>query len=242
MAFIAHYHKLSWRLRQERGLPKLRDHNDMPEQLEKDADADPEAPQQFENEYSVLTPQQQKKLIHHQTKFAKSHSFYKPHETATHHAFPLKLLITVVTLLDAHSILQIMLGSFTWGWTYHTRPTWITTVILCCSITVNITAGIFISIGDRKTRKKDVILRMTRQEMTRQAIKHVDKQKEVRSTNMSSRADEENFEVIREEAGEGSGRASAEGSGNNTDAEGQFVTPMTEMSKSPMGLPAEQVR
>ena len=40
MAFIAHYHKLSWRLRQERGLPKLRDHNDMPEQLEKDADAD----------------------------------------------------------------------------------------------------------------------------------------------------------------------------------------------------------
>lgn len=235
MAYIAHYHKLSWRLRRERGLTKLRDHNDLPEQREKDAD--PEAAKPEDTEFSVLSPQQQKKLIHHQTKFSKSHSFYKPHETATHYAFPLKLLITVVTLLDAHSILQIMLGTFTWAWSYHSRPTWITTVILCCSITVNITAGVFISIGDRKTRKKEVITRMARQEMTRLAIKKMKKEKRERQQNVQKAENHENFEVIKEEAGETgeSSGASRKGSG-----EGDFVTPMTSRSKSPSRVLAEE--
>ena len=39
------------------------------------------------DEYSVLSPLQQKRLAHHQKKFARSHTFYKPHETTTHYAF-----------------------------------------------------------------------------------------------------------------------------------------------------------
>ncbi|PMD15087.1 hypothetical protein NA56DRAFT_582582 [Hyaloscypha hepaticicola] len=175
MCFIAHYHHLTWRLRKERALPKLQDHNDLPA-------VQPDQVQDVEKqEYSVLSPEQQRKLAHHQKKFARSHSFYKPHETTTHHAFPLHLLVTVVVLLDCHSLLQIALGTCTWSISYHVRPFALTTVILCCSITCNITAGVVISIGDHKTRKKDVLEKMYRQELTKSAMKKVEKKRGLRA-------------------------------------------------------------
>lgn len=159
-------------------MPKLADHNDLPERSQKEVDAEAgDAKTEEDWEFSVLTPEQQRKLVHHQNKFSKSHAYYRPHETSTHYAFPLKLLITIVSLLDGHSLLQIMLGSFTWGWSYHTRPEWITAVILSISITVNITAGILISVGDKRTRKKDVVLRMMRQGLTEEAMRKIEKHK-----------------------------------------------------------------
>ncbi|RMD41296.1 hypothetical protein DV735_g3841, partial [Chaetothyriales sp. CBS 134920] len=176
MIYIAHYHRLSWKLRQQRNLPELKNHNDLPTRFEKDVDQ--EAAEE-RADFIVLSRTQQKKLIHHQTKFSKSHTYYKPHETVTHHAFPIKLLILVVVMLDCHSVLQIMLGTFTWAWSYHTRPEWITSVILSFSITINVGAGVVIAIGDRITRKKDVVKRMTRQKVTQEAMKKVGKSKRV---------------------------------------------------------------
>ncbi|KAK0103955.1 hypothetical protein ONS96_005061 [Cadophora gregata f. sp. sojae] len=124
-------------------------------------------------EYSVLDEDEQAKLDHHERKFSKSHTFYKPHETETHYAFPLKLLVTVVVLLDLHSCLQISLGACTWGIPHDKRPFALTTVILCCSLTANITAGILISKGDKKTRKTEVIERLMRQELTADAIEQI---------------------------------------------------------------------
>ena len=126
---------------------------------------------------SWLTPKQQKSLEHHQAKMSKSHSFYKPYETFTHNAFPLSYLIAIVVLLDCHSCLQISLGACTWGIDYHVRPFALTTVILCVSITCNITAGLVITIGDRKTRKKDVVKLLDRQELTSDAIKKIEEKK-----------------------------------------------------------------
>lgn len=201
MCFIANYGLTTWRVRREQNLPALRDQNEFPERMEKEAD--PESANPKDAEFSVLNPEQQKRLVHHQSKFAKSHSFYKPHETTTHYAFPLNLLITIVVLLDCHSLLQISLGAFTWGWSYHTRPSWITAVILSLSITCNITAGIIISIGDRKTRKKEVIERMSRQDLTAQAIKKVKKHKADRENHHEGHHGaaqaSENFEAIQEE-------------------------------------------
>ncbi|KAF1810536.1 hypothetical protein P152DRAFT_460237 [Eremomyces bilateralis CBS 781.70] len=129
-------------------------------------------------EYTVLTPKEQQRLSHHQKKFARSHTFYKPHETPTHYAFPLRYLIAIVVLLDCHSLLQISLGACTWGIYYKVRPVAITTVILCFSIACNITAGVLISIGDRKTRKKDVRELLKRQKLTGEAVKVIEKKKE----------------------------------------------------------------
>ncbi|KAI0536362.1 hypothetical protein GGR58DRAFT_514593 [Xylaria digitata] len=164
MVFISHYHRKTWKLRKKLEMAKLRDKNDLPTDPELEAARD---------EVSVLTEVQQATLVHHQTKFAKSHTFYRPHETKTHYAFPQSFLIAIVLLLDLHSALQISLGATTWGIYWKTRHPAITATILSVSITVNITAGILISIGGRRTRKKEVVERMFRQDLTRQALKEI---------------------------------------------------------------------
>jgi len=129
------------------------------------------------DEYTVLTTKQQASLELHQRRLARSHTFYKPHETYTHHAFPIRYLIAIIILCDMHSALQIALGTCTWSISYHVRPFALTTVILCCSICCNITAGIVIAIGDRKTRKKDVVEKLFRQKLTQRAMKKIDKKR-----------------------------------------------------------------
>ena len=183
MIYIAHYHHLSWDLRKKKAMPKLQDHNDLPIYKPSDITFNTQGvPIDLESgtntsEFSVLTPQQMAKLQHHTLKFCKSHSFYKPHETATHYAFPLRLLITIVVFLDCHSLFQIALGTCTWAISYHTRPSALTTVILCCSICINICAGLLIKYGDSKTRKKDVVRRMFIQDLTKEAISNMEKGK-----------------------------------------------------------------
>lgn len=179
MIYIAHYHHYTWSRRKKDQLPELHDHNDLPTSnapISGPRNPDPEDPEK-QWEFTVLTPKQQAKLEHHQAKFSKSHSFYKPHETETHYAFPLRFLVAIVVLLDCHSLFQIALGACTWGIYYKVRPFALTTVILCCSITCNATAGLLILLGDKKTRKKDVLERMNRQELTEEAIQKVEKKR-----------------------------------------------------------------
>ncbi|ETR99817.1 hypothetical protein M419DRAFT_102000 [Trichoderma reesei RUT C-30] len=174
MAFVVHYSRKIAKAKKQK--QKLKDKEAALEQAMVDHNADVEAAK-LDIEYdqdSPLTFKQWKRMRHHQKKLAKSHSFYKPDETFTHHAFPLSYLIAIVILLDCHSCLQISLGATTWGIDYHHRPFAITTVILCVSITCNITAGLVIMVGDRKTRKKDVWKLLTRQELTGDAIKHLE--------------------------------------------------------------------
>ena len=178
MVFIAHYTFLTWKIRSKSQLPELKDKNDLPSRPKKDVDVEFGDTANGEDEYSVLSSRQQLRLIHHQTKFAKSHTFYKPHETMTHHAFPLRILIAIVILLDFHSLLQMALGACTWSMeTPGERPFALTTVILCCSITCNISGGVLIMIGDRMTRKKDIVERLFRQELTEEAMKKMEKRK-----------------------------------------------------------------
>lgn len=194
MIYIAHYHHYTWSRRKKDMLPALHDQNDLPSTnapINGPRTADPEDPER-QWEFTVLTPKQQAKLEHHQEKFSKSHSFYKPHETETHYAFPLRFLVAIVVLLDCHSLLQISLGATTWGIYYKHRHFAITTVILICSITCNATAGLLIWLGDKRTRKTDVLERMNRQELTDEAIKKVEKKKERES-------ESENDEGVRTE-------------------------------------------
>ena len=174
MIFIAHYHHLTWKLRRKAALPKLENKNDLPPAREDEVGLE-ESKQGY---YSVLTPKQQETLLLHQSRFCRSHTFYKPHETMTHFAFPIKYLIAIVTLLDFHSVFQIALGTCTWAIPYKKRPFALTTVILCCSIACNVTGGILISVGDHKTRKKEVLKKMFRQELTAEAIDIIEKRRQ----------------------------------------------------------------
>lgn len=183
MIYIAKYHHKTWELREKKHLPALEDHNDLPARRSSAAAEDLEAgstPADATDryEYTVLTPTQQRRLQYHQAKFAKTHTFYKPHETSTHHAFPLRLLIAIVVLLDFHSIFQVALGTCTWSIDYRVRPASLTAVILSFSICCNIAAGVLISIGDKRTRKKDVLDRIFRQDLTKEAIKRIQQKHE----------------------------------------------------------------
>jgi len=172
---IVYYHIKTWRTRNKKALPKLENPNDLPTLREEDVGSDQD---HDEGNFIVLSEKQQEELTKHQTRYANSHTFYKPHETSTHYAFPILFLVAIQVLVDLHSMFQIALGGVTYGIDYHKRPFKTTTALLCCSITCNITAGVLISIGDHKTRKKEVVERMYRQELTQEAMQKIEKRKE----------------------------------------------------------------
>jgi hypothetical protein len=187
MIYVAKYAHKTWRVRKERGLPGLRDHNELPARPDGHAwETGDEA--DVPEEEPVLTAIEQDKLEYHQNKLAASHTFYKPHETTTHSAFPIRLLIAIVVLLDCHSLFQMALGGTTWGIYYKVRPKVLTAVILTCSISCNISAGITITVGDRKSRKKLVVEQMFRQEVTQEALKDLKKEKGLVASGLARKA------------------------------------------------------
>ncbi|GJN76407.1 integral membrane protein [Purpureocillium lilacinum] len=159
--------------------------------------------------YYVLTAKQRKRLSHHQKKLARSHSFYKPEETFTHYSFPLGYLMAVVILLDFHSILQICLGSTTWSINYRLKVhDIVTSCILSVSICCNLVAGLVITIGGRKTRKKDIHDLMSRQELTGDAIKHLEhkrKKQQKKEEKMNRSGSNSDQEGLNGASGEASG-------------------------------------
>lgn len=245
--FVVHFWRVTRKLRKKKALPKLKNKNDLPTQTEveaaqnsSDLDLEAQATNTKEkedsdaaefgegkpDEYTVLSDKQQASLELHQRRLARSHTFYKPHETLTHHAFPISLLLTIIILCDLHSTFQIALGTCTWSISYHRRPFALTTVILCCSICCNIAAGVVIMIGDRRTRKKDVLERMFRQELTGVAIKKVEKRR-VKTMEREER-DGLMGSVIHEEGGGTPGRRSFDrlrGSGSGSGSGSGDVTP-----------------
>lgn len=190
MAFVAYFAHKTWRLRKEKGLRDLKNHNELPRRsmaIERDEENHDETEEELEEEIPVLTDEEQKKLEHHQAKLAKSHTFYRPTETYTHNAFSIRLLITIVVLLDCHSMFQCALGGTTWGIYYKDRPKELTAIILSFSLTCNITAGIIIGIGDKRSRKKLVVEQLMRQEITEEALKKLRKEKGLKARGLMTK-------------------------------------------------------
>lgn len=191
MIFVANYAHKTWRVRKERGLKKLKDHNELPvmppQSVASPYDTAEEIEEEEQIEAPVLSDEEQKKLEYHQSKLASSHTFYRPHETYTHHAFSIRLLITIVVLLDCHSMFQIALGGTTWGIYYKVRPKALTAVILACSLTCNIISGIIIGIGDKRSRKTLVVEQMMRQGLTEEALKKLRKERGLKARGLPTK-------------------------------------------------------
>ncbi|KAH8923534.1 hypothetical protein BT69DRAFT_153907 [Atractiella rhizophila] len=144
MYHIVKYYRKSEKIRKARHLPKLTDKNELPSH---NLDPEEEAPYYNKTDEIVLSPEDQEQLVYYQTKFHESHSFYRAHETATHYAFPIKLMVTIVLLLDFHSVFQSCLGGVTWGINYLDRPTWPPIFLISCSLSCSISAGVLIAEG-----------------------------------------------------------------------------------------------
>ncbi|KAH8733053.1 hypothetical protein GQ44DRAFT_696859 [Phaeosphaeriaceae sp. PMI808] len=199
MAYVALYAHRTWRLRKEQGLAKLKDHNELPRQsmaIDRDNQEQiiQEQVEEVQEELPVLSDEEQKKLEYHQEKLAKSHTFYRPTETYTHNAFSIRLLITIVVLLDCHSMFQCALGGTTWGIYYKDRPKALTAVILSFSLTCNITAGILISRGDKRSRKTLVVEQLMRQEITEEALNKLRKERGLKAKGLMTKGQKKNVQ------------------------------------------------
>jgi len=145
---IWRYKRLSRRLRKQAGLPPLIDEDDLPD------------PQYDPNYVHVLTDQQQAELHYQQIQFKKSQTWYRPHGTPTHRAFPINTALLVCLFIDGNSVFQCFLCGCMWGLNRFERPPWTTGTLIPASFLCGIVAVILIWRGGRRTRRTEKIQQM----------------------------------------------------------------------------------
>ncbi|KAL7421280.1 hypothetical protein Q5752_004165 [Cryptotrichosporon argae] len=129
------------RLRKQRGLPPIDDPNDLPD------------PILLADYVSVLSEKEQETLRYQQEKFAKSQTWYRPHATATHRAFPVTWALWNTILMDGNSFFQCLLCGCMWGMNWHVRPAWTTGCLIPLSFLCGIGAAVLIWQGSARTKK-----------------------------------------------------------------------------------------
>ncbi|SPO27038.1 uncharacterized protein UTRI_10499_B [Ustilago trichophora] len=174
MAWIAYYQHLTWRLRKKQGLPRLADKNDVPSLAAKlhnkkkkgasqtdeddndDSSSDEDETVPELSSEAVLTPHQAQHMHTLQTAFAESQSWYRPHETFTHHAFSISFALWITICNDLNSLFQCLLCGYMWGYAthYHDRPAWSTGTFMPCSFLAGIGAAVLIWKGGERSKKK----------------------------------------------------------------------------------------
>ncbi|KAI9001071.1 hypothetical protein BD414DRAFT_574554 [Trametes punicea] len=138
---IWHYKRKIARLRKKAGLPELYDPDDLPDPV-----YDP-------NYIHVLSEEEQIDLHYQQHKFMESQTWYRPHGTQTHRAFPIDLALWICVCNDLNSFFQCLLSGTMWGMDRFERPAWTTGTTLPAAFVAGIVAGVLIYWGGRKTRR-----------------------------------------------------------------------------------------
>lgn len=142
---IWYYKRLTRQLRRKAGLEELVDEDDLPD------------PAYNPDYVHVLTDEQQDELHYQQLKFQQSQTWYRPHATETHRAFPINTGLLICLLIDFNSIFQILLCGCMWGLNRFTRPAWTTGSLIPASFLCGIGAAIFIWRGGAKTKKTEQV-------------------------------------------------------------------------------------
>lgn len=138
---IWYFKRKTCRLRKERSLPPLLDEDDLPDPV-----YDP-------NYVQVLTDREQRDLHYHQRQFMRSQTWYRPHGTATHRAFPINIALMICFFVDGNSVFQIILCGTMWGLNRFDRPPWSTGSLIPASFLCGIVAAILIWQGGKKTKR-----------------------------------------------------------------------------------------
>ncbi|KAG2141790.1 uncharacterized protein EDB93DRAFT_1089213 [Suillus bovinus] len=142
---IWHYKHRTTKLRDKASLPQLLDVDDLP---------DPVYDPTFVH---VLTEQEQQDLHHQQVKFRESQTWYRPHGTVTHRAFPINTALWICLLTDGNSAFQVILSSCMWSMNRFERPAWTTGTLIPASFLCGIVAAILIWRGGQLTRRTEKI-------------------------------------------------------------------------------------
>lgn len=158
--YIWYYKRLTRKLRKKAGLPELYDKEDLPDPI-----FDP-------NHVRVLTDKQQYQLHHHQKKFMKSQTWYRPHGTETHRAFPINTALWICIFNDANSVFQCTLAGCMWGMNRFQRPAWSTSVLILLAFTCGIISGILIWRGGKKTKRTERVEERLRRVLEMDELAH----------------------------------------------------------------------
>ncbi|KAI0702885.1 golgi-body localization protein domain-containing protein [Cytidiella melzeri] len=142
---IFHWQRITLQRRRKAGLPDLYDNNDLPD------------PAYDENYVHVLTEKEQADLHYQQHKFMQSMTWYRPHGTFTHRAFPIDLALWICIMNDLNSFFQCLLSGCMWGLNRFQRPAWTTAITLPAAFVAGILAGGFIWWGGKKTRRHEQV-------------------------------------------------------------------------------------
>ncbi|KAI0723244.1 hypothetical protein C8Q76DRAFT_722203 [Earliella scabrosa] len=142
---IWRYKRKIARLRKKAGLPELYDPDDLPDPV-----YDP-------NYVQVLTDKEQIDLHYQQHQFMSSQTWYRPHGTQTHRAFPISLALWICVCNDLNSFFQCLLSGCMWGLDRFQRPAWTTATTLPAAFVAGIIAGVLIYWGGKKTRRTEQV-------------------------------------------------------------------------------------
>ncbi|KAH8105900.1 golgi-body localization protein domain-containing protein [Cristinia sonorae] len=139
------YKRKTRKLRAQAGLPQLYDEDDLPD------------PVYDENYVHVLSEAEQADLHYQQYKFSQSQTWYRPHGTQTHRAFPISIALTIAILNDLNSFFQILLSACMWSMNRFERPAWTTATTLPAAFVAGILAGVYIWWGGKKTKRNEAV-------------------------------------------------------------------------------------
>ncbi|KII95087.1 hypothetical protein PLICRDRAFT_33917 [Plicaturopsis crispa FD-325 SS-3] len=138
---IWHYKRRTRSLRAKAGLPQLYDEDDLP-----DPAYDP-------SYVHVLSEAEQRDLHHQQVRFQKHQTWYRPHGTETHRAFPINTALLVCLFNDGNSVFQIILCACMWSLNRFQRPAWTTGSLIPLSFLCGIASAVCMWRGGAKTKR-----------------------------------------------------------------------------------------
>ncbi|KAA1466329.1 hypothetical protein DENSPDRAFT_831143 [Dentipellis sp. KUC8613] len=147
---IWYYKYRTRKLRRLSGIPELYDEDDLPD------------PIYDENYVHVLSEKQQADLHYQQQKFMKSQTWYRPHGTETHRAFPINTALLIICLNDGNSLFQMGLAGCQWGLDRFQRPVWTTAILIPGAFLCGIASGVYIWRGSQKTKRTEQVERYLR--------------------------------------------------------------------------------
>ncbi|KAI0320669.1 hypothetical protein OF83DRAFT_1238597 [Amylostereum chailletii] len=157
------YKRRTKQLRRERGLPELYDSDDLPDPV-------------YDPHYvHVLTDKEQADLHHQQKKFGKSQTWYRPHGTETHRAFPIGTALLICLLNFGNSFFQAMLTGCMWSLDRFERPAWTTGTLIPASFLCGVLSAVFISRGGQQTKRTERVEQCLRAALAREhELRHLD--------------------------------------------------------------------
>ncbi|KAI0251281.1 hypothetical protein BJV78DRAFT_1282565 [Lactifluus subvellereus] len=157
---IWYYKRRTRKLRKKAGLPELYDKDDLPDPM-----FDP-------NYVHVLTDKEEYELHHQQKKFMKSQTWYRPHGTETHRAFPINTALWICLLNDGNSIFQCVLAGCMWSMNRFVRPAWTTGLLIPAAFSCGIASGILIWRGGKRTKRTERVEERLRRVLEMEEAQH----------------------------------------------------------------------